>query len=453
MSDQQVKYTITADATQANSELTRVDKAVVSLVGNESRLAAETAKATTALKQQGTVADHAAGRTRNFGQAAMEASRAVEDLQYGIGGVVNNIPSLVMALGGGMGMTAVISLAAVGVNQLVKNFTAVDPAAKAATDAAAEHVKGLRDKISGLAQDLRALQVGAERAAMETQASLVQTAANAASAAIDKAGGRARVERLSGRNDLPLTIKENVAAAKAAMDTLDNELSVLAGMERIRREKMAQKAVGDTEDLVKRQAKAIGDVLSAGGPRFLSSDAGGAARGRDAAIDADIANQRWEDALKAEDAARKEQARMDAEATREAERQADERVKIAQEEAKQKQAAAQEHGAFIAGQMVTTAGIISQAAVSAAAGQAAFGEVLLAGLSQQAGGFITLKGAEVAAAGAASAILGNPAGIAQAAAGAGMIALGASGGRRRSVGGGVALWWRWPRCPRRQRSP
>jgi len=177
MSDQQVKYTITADATQANNELAKVDKAAVSLVGNERALADATTRATAAIakeqkaaeaaakaiadygaesnKAAKAVAAHerasaasakailgqqrateslaiatkkaadeaakAAGGTRNVGQAALEASRGIEDLQYGIGGVVNNIPSLVMALGGGAGLTAAISLGSIAVAQLVKH--------------------------------------------------------------------------------------------------------------------------------------------------------------------------------------------------------------------------------------------------------------------------------------------------------------------------------------------
>jgi hypothetical protein len=74
-----------------------------------------------AARRAGVAIDKATGPTRNVGHAALEASRAIEDLQYGLGGVVNNIPGLVMALGGTAGLTAVISLTAVGVNQLVKN--------------------------------------------------------------------------------------------------------------------------------------------------------------------------------------------------------------------------------------------------------------------------------------------------------------------------------------------
>lgn len=61
------------------------------------------------------------GSHRNLGYAALEASRGIEDLQYGVGGIINNIPGLVMALGGGAGLTAAISITAVAVNQLVKH--------------------------------------------------------------------------------------------------------------------------------------------------------------------------------------------------------------------------------------------------------------------------------------------------------------------------------------------
>jgi hypothetical protein len=211
-----------------------------------------------ALKDLQTQAAQGAAGTRNMGQAALEASRGLEDLQYGIGGVVNNIPSLVMAFGGGAGLTAAISLGAVAINQMAKNFMAVDPAAKEATSAAAEHVKGLRGEIEGLAQDLRALQVGAERAAMEMQGSIVEKAAKAASAALDPLGGIGRFERLKGRSDLPLTIKENIETAKKAMATLDDEMAKLAGMRRIQLEKESQRNIDQAVDRANAEEEAIG---------------------------------------------------------------------------------------------------------------------------------------------------------------------------------------------------
>ncbi len=60
--------------------------------------------------------------TRNAGMAVLQFSQAFEDAQYGIRGVVNNIPGLVMSLGGGMGLAGVVSVGAVVISQLVERL-------------------------------------------------------------------------------------------------------------------------------------------------------------------------------------------------------------------------------------------------------------------------------------------------------------------------------------------
>ncbi len=70
-------------------------------------------------RETGPAMDRAAKGKRNMGLAALEASRAVEDMQYGMRGVLNNIPQMVLMLGGSAGLTAVISLLAVGLTQLI----------------------------------------------------------------------------------------------------------------------------------------------------------------------------------------------------------------------------------------------------------------------------------------------------------------------------------------------
>lgn len=58
------------------------------------------------------------GKRGNAGMAVLEFSRAFEDAQYGIRGVLNNIPGLIAMLGGGAGLAGVISVAAVLGTQL-----------------------------------------------------------------------------------------------------------------------------------------------------------------------------------------------------------------------------------------------------------------------------------------------------------------------------------------------
>lgn len=85
-------------------------------------------KTDAAAAKAGSSIDAATKPTRNVGRAAMEAARAIEDLQYGFNGVVNNIPSLVMGLGAGAGLAGAISLVAIGVNQLIKNWDSLSSA-------------------------------------------------------------------------------------------------------------------------------------------------------------------------------------------------------------------------------------------------------------------------------------------------------------------------------------
>lgn len=62
------------------------------------------------------------GTKRSIGDAALTAAYFVDDLQYGIKGVVNNIPQLAMAFGAGAGLTGVVSIAAVAVSLLWEKF-------------------------------------------------------------------------------------------------------------------------------------------------------------------------------------------------------------------------------------------------------------------------------------------------------------------------------------------
>lgn len=80
-------------------------------------------------KTNTTVASFSSGQTqvaassRNSAQALLMFSQGIEDAQYGIRGVLNNIPGLIFAMGGGAGLAGAISLAAVGLSQIIPLFT------------------------------------------------------------------------------------------------------------------------------------------------------------------------------------------------------------------------------------------------------------------------------------------------------------------------------------------
>ena len=80
---------------------------------------------------------------RNSGAAVLELSRGLEDAQYGIKGVLNNLPGLVVALGGTAGLAGALSIAAVAGSVLWEQF------GKGAKKSKGE-VEKLEDRIAGM---------------------------------------------------------------------------------------------------------------------------------------------------------------------------------------------------------------------------------------------------------------------------------------------------------------
>lgn len=60
--------------------------------------------------------------SRDAAQGLLFLGQAVDDLQYGFRAIVNNIPQIVMALGGSAGLAGAVAIAAVAVNQFVNNW-------------------------------------------------------------------------------------------------------------------------------------------------------------------------------------------------------------------------------------------------------------------------------------------------------------------------------------------
>jgi hypothetical protein len=75
--------------------------------------------------------------TRNA-MGFMALSNGLQDVQYGLGGIVNNIPQIVTGMGMGMGMAGAVQIAAVGVQFLLKNVDLFGEKAKEAAKAASE---------------------------------------------------------------------------------------------------------------------------------------------------------------------------------------------------------------------------------------------------------------------------------------------------------------------------
>ncbi|MBV33086.1 MAG: hypothetical protein CMK36_06560 [Porticoccaceae bacterium] len=107
-------------AADLRRELDKIDGLDPKIRTDVDKLAGSLEKTAVSGRQMATAQGKNAKSTKNAGLAALEFSRAVEDAQYGMRGVLNNIPQLVQFMGGGAGLAGAISLAAVGLTQLVE---------------------------------------------------------------------------------------------------------------------------------------------------------------------------------------------------------------------------------------------------------------------------------------------------------------------------------------------
>ena len=180
MSDKDITIGIkTTGADRTAKDIGKVDDSLENLGKTAPKAAAQMDKVADATRQMGT-GKTGYGSKGNAGTAILEASRAFEDLQYGLRGVLNNIPSLVFALGGGAGVAGVISVAAVAgdllwrklsggtkkaeadtrdylevFRELVKVYDEIGEEANTARDEAAKTAgKNLQDSLRGINADV-----------------------------------------------------------------------------------------------------------------------------------------------------------------------------------------------------------------------------------------------------------------------------------------------------------
>lgn len=109
--------------------------------------------------------------TQNTAMGVLELSRAYEDLQYGIRGVLNNIPSMILAFGGSAGLAGVLSLAAVAGSQLWSALSG-DGGEKQKALAAAEEAK---QKLDEILSKYRAMGVERAKLAQDNYLSMLQS--------------------------------------------------------------------------------------------------------------------------------------------------------------------------------------------------------------------------------------------------------------------------------------
>jgi len=217
-------------------------------------------------------------------QRLMTLSQAADDAQYGFRGVLNNIPQIVAAFGGTMGLAGGISIAATALYQIYDRFIDVGEAAEKGTQTAGSYVDDLRKEISDLSDELTELQGTATKVALEEQGKRIGIAAKEAQAMIDAVGGRQRLDLLEtmtqggARMDLlesrsqymerdivyrtrnPFVSPEMLQQVIEAREKLDLELSKLAAMKRVEQEKEDQKQIDAAIEAANEQTRREQDV-------------------------------------------------------------------------------------------------------------------------------------------------------------------------------------------------
>lgn len=93
----------------------------------------------------------------------LEVSRAVEDAQYGLRGVLNNLPRIVELFGGGAGLAGVVSLAAVGLFQFGSALFDIEEP----VDNASSSLEVIREQFKALQKEIARENVDGFRASID----------------------------------------------------------------------------------------------------------------------------------------------------------------------------------------------------------------------------------------------------------------------------------------------
>lgn len=178
--------------------------------------------------------------TRNSSQALLMFSQGFEDAQYGIRGVLNNIPGLVIALGGTAGLAGGISIAAVALSQLGPLFSATGESAKELE----EKAKKTAERIKEVATNMGELEAERFDAVIQEFDDL-RAASEAVKDQTDltKAADRAlAVSALDNATKQEQAIRNLIAALGLQLDKI-KELKAIADADQAKRELTASQAI------------------------------------------------------------------------------------------------------------------------------------------------------------------------------------------------------------------
>lgn len=99
------------DRLKALKNIQELERRIAALTKAQERQAQAAEKVAQSSNQLDRNSQKATRSVKNMGQGALQAAYFFDDLQYGIRGIMNNIPGLVMGFGGGAGLAGAISIA------------------------------------------------------------------------------------------------------------------------------------------------------------------------------------------------------------------------------------------------------------------------------------------------------------------------------------------------------
>lgn len=103
---------------------------------------------------------------KNMGRGALQVAYFFDDLQYGLRGIMNNIPQVILGFGGGAGLAGVITMAIQAASFL---YTILDKTVDKGQDAAkkaAEMIEAEKERIKKLAEEVANLRMDESNTAM-----------------------------------------------------------------------------------------------------------------------------------------------------------------------------------------------------------------------------------------------------------------------------------------------
>lgn len=261
---------IGVDSSQVNTGLSALNDQLAKTRTQINGTAASTGALARAQREQ-------AAASSKSGQNMLQLAYAVDDAQYGMRGIMNNIPMLAQSLGLGAGIAGVASIAAVAISFLYDKISKLGPGAKNAADAMSQAAQATENAQARVAAALRARIELEKEAKSQSELSayslgLTERALDAQAKEIER-GNKAIQDRIkldgelnaankdleiakldaSGKNDTQKIVEKAAIEAKYAKLSNDSKLQALQAQSDMANKEIAlqneiQRKAGESSD-------------------------------------------------------------------------------------------------------------------------------------------------------------------------------------------------------------